>query len=206
MVQDVSVQAQVRHQSLQLRVLVPQLTELPQFAQSKTGILLLPQIERLLAMPCWRQTSTTLSPDSASRNTRRISSSLRPRFAISQFLLSFQRTTTGRHFSTSLWLSFWVLCQVIVPPQSVTDLPLLKNDPRSLLKIPFTQRVDHSKKRTLRLSFVVWASDLPPMSPGNRRLGPLLASRALRPQFRDTDQVEGRAAEHEQPIHLRQSA
>jgi len=32
------------------------------------------------------------------------------------------------------------------------------------LKIPFTQRVDHSKKRTLRLIFVVWASDLPPMS------------------------------------------
>ena len=35
---------------------------------------------------------------------------------------------------------------------------------RSLLKIPFTQRVDDSKKRTLRLIFVVWASDLPPMS------------------------------------------
>ena len=27
--------------------------------------------------------------------------------------------------------------------------------PKSLLKIPFTQRVDHSKKRTLRLRFVV---------------------------------------------------
>ena len=26
---------------------------------------------------------------------------------------------------------------------------------KSLLKIPFTQRVDHSKKRTLRLRFVV---------------------------------------------------
>jgi hypothetical protein len=33
-----------------------------------------------------------------------------------------------------------------------------------------------------------------------------VASCALRPQFRDTDQVKGRAAEHEQPIHLRQSA
>jgi hypothetical protein len=31
-------------------------------------------------------------------------------------------------------------------------------------------------------------------------------SRALRPQFRDTDQVERRAAEHEQPVHLPQSA
>ncbi len=30
--------------------------------------------------------------------------------------------------------------------------------------MPFTQRVDHSKKRTLKLSFVVGASDLPPMS------------------------------------------
>jgi hypothetical protein len=30
-----------------------------------------------------------------------------------------------------------------------------------------------------------------------------VASCALRPQFRDTDQVEGRAAEHEQPIYLR---
>jgi hypothetical protein len=33
-----------------------------------------------------------------------------------------------------------------------------------LLKIPFAQRVDHSKKRTLRLGFVVGASDQPPMS------------------------------------------
>jgi len=38
-----------------------------------------------------------------------------------------------------------------------------EHDPRSLLKIPFTQRVDHSKKRTRRLSFAVGASDLPPM-------------------------------------------
>jgi hypothetical protein len=47
-----------------------------------------------------------------------------------------------------------------------TSQQLLKvpKAPRSLLKIPFTQRVDHSKKRTLRLIFVVWASDLPPMS------------------------------------------
>ena len=36
-------------------------------------------------------------------------------------------------------------------------------------------------------------------------LGPAV-SRALRPQFRDTDQVKSRAAEHEQPVHLRQSA
>ena len=35
---------------------------------------------------------------------------------------------------------------------------------RSLLKMPFTQRVDHSKKHTLKLSFVVGASDLLPKS------------------------------------------
>ncbi len=35
---------------------------------------------------------------------------------------------------------------------------------RSLLKIPFRQRVDHSMKLTLRLSFVVLASDRSPMS------------------------------------------
>ena len=62
---------------------------------------------------------------------------------------------------------------------------------RSLLKIPLTQRADHSKKRTRRLSFVIWASDLP------AKVRSVAASRALRPQFRDTDQVEGRATEHE---------
>jgi hypothetical protein len=45
----VPVQAQVGHQSLQLRVLVSQLTELAQFAQPESGIPLLLQIERLLA-------------------------------------------------------------------------------------------------------------------------------------------------------------
>jgi hypothetical protein len=77
---------------------------------------------------------------------------------------------------------------------------------RSLLKIPFTQRVDHSKKRTLRQSFVVGASDLPPMPAWQPKVGSVASSRVLRSQFRDPDQVEGRAAEHEQPIHLRQSA
>jgi hypothetical protein len=62
-------------------------------------------------MPFFRQTSTTLSPDSASRKTRRISSSLCPRLAILQFSSRFQRTTTGHSLSTSKWLSFWVLGQ-----------------------------------------------------------------------------------------------
>ncbi len=51
--------------------------------------------------------------------------------------------------------------------------------------------MDHFKKRTLRLSFVVGASDLPPMSAEQPKVGSVASSRALRPQFRDTDQVEG---------------
>src|SRR5262245_25402662 len=75
-------------------------------------------------MPCLRQTSTTLSPDSASRKTRRISSSLCPRFAILQFSSSFQRTTTDHFLSTSKWLSFWVLGQVRKVGSSLTKTRL----------------------------------------------------------------------------------
>jgi hypothetical protein len=85
---------------------------------------------------------------------------------------------------------------------SITFLTLMSA--RSLLKIPFAERVDHSKKRTLRLRFL-WRFRSAPMS-GQPKVGSVASSRALRPQFRDTDQVEGRAAEHEQPVHLRQSA
>jgi hypothetical protein len=91
-------------------------------------------------------------------------------------------------------------CRSAVPSQQVIQLCF-----RSLLKIPFRQRVDHSMKRTLRLSFVVLTSDRPPTTTWQPRIWSV-ASRALRPQFRDADQVEGRAAEHEQPVHLRQSA
>jgi hypothetical protein len=45
---------------------------------------------------------------------------------------------------------------------------------RSLLKIPFTQRMDHSKKGTLTVSFVVWFSICSRCPAGNRRLGSLL--------------------------------
>ena len=64
----------------------------------------------------------------------------------------------------------------------------------------FARRVDHAKSRTLCCFG---------FRSGHHRRQPRVrasASRALRPQFRDTDQVEGRAAEHEQPIHLRQPA
>ncbi len=65
------------------------------------------------------------------------------------------------------------------------------------MKIPFTQRVDHSKKRTLRQSFVVGASDLPPMPAWQPKVWSVASSRALRSQFRDPDQVEGRAADNQ---------
>ena len=58
--------------------------------------------------------------------------------------------------------------------------------------------------RTVRLSFVTGASDLLAMTT-EQKFGSM-ASCAPRPQFRDTNQVEGRATEHEQPIHLRQTA
>ena len=45
------VQAQVRHQALQLRVLIAQLSQLAQLLQSHPRILLLPQVKRLLTDP-----------------------------------------------------------------------------------------------------------------------------------------------------------
>jgi hypothetical protein len=75
---------QVRHQTLQLRVLVAQLPQFAQLLQSQARILLLPEIETLLADAMLAAASTTVSPDSASRNTRRISYSLCPRFPISK--------------------------------------------------------------------------------------------------------------------------
>jgi hypothetical protein len=73
---------------------------------------------------------------------------------------------------------------------------------RSLLNIPFTQRMDRSKKGTLTVSFVVWLPICSRYPTANRRLGPLLLLALCAPQFRDTDQVEGGVAEHEQPVHL----
>jgi len=49
LLQDVPIEAEVGHQPLQLVVLFPKLPQLPQFVQTKTRILLLPQIEALLA-------------------------------------------------------------------------------------------------------------------------------------------------------------
>src|ERR1035438_4775140 len=72
--------------------------------------------------------------------------------------------------------------------------------PRSLLKISFTRRVDYSKGPHALLFWI-------PI--GHHRRQPRVgtaASRALRSQFRNPDQVEDRAAEHEQPIYLRQPA
>jgi hypothetical protein len=46
-----TIQAQIRHQTLQLRVLLAQLPQLPQLVQPKTRVLLLPQVKRLLADP-----------------------------------------------------------------------------------------------------------------------------------------------------------
>jgi hypothetical protein len=63
----------------------------------------------------------------------------------------------------------------------------------------------HTRNRKLRLRVVVLASDRPPMATWQPGVWSV-ASCALRSQFRDADQVEGRAAEHEQPIHLRQPA
>jgi hypothetical protein len=42
------------------------------------------------------------------------------------------------------------------------------------------------------------------MSCWQRKVGSVASSRAPRPQFRNTDQVEGRATEHPQPVYLRQ--
>src|ERR1700704_1693585 len=51
LLKDVPVQAQIRHQALQLRVLIAQLPQLAQLLQSQPRILLLPQVKRLLADP-----------------------------------------------------------------------------------------------------------------------------------------------------------
>jgi hypothetical protein len=47
----VAIETEVRHQTLQLVVLFPKLTQLAQFAQTQTCILLLSQIKALLADP-----------------------------------------------------------------------------------------------------------------------------------------------------------
>jgi hypothetical protein len=70
-----------------------------------------PQVMVCWLIPCLRQIATTVSPDSTARNTRRIASSLCPRFAIPWLSSPPQRTTTGRDLSTSRRLSFWVLGQ-----------------------------------------------------------------------------------------------
>jgi hypothetical protein len=112
LLQDVAVQREIGHQPLQLTVLLTQLPQFPQLAQTQSGILLLPQVKRLLAdrlIPCLRQISTTVSPDSASLRTRRIASSLCPRFAIFRPSSLLKRTTTSCRLSTSERTSFWVL-------------------------------------------------------------------------------------------------
>jgi len=50
-----------------------------------------------------------VSPDSASRNTRRISSSLGPRLPITRSPLVLPENHPKQKSSTSTWLSFWVL-------------------------------------------------------------------------------------------------
>jgi hypothetical protein len=62
-------------------------------------------------MPCSRQTPITFSPDSASRKTHKIYSSLCRRLAILLFSSHFQRTAKDRFFSISRWLSFWVTAE-----------------------------------------------------------------------------------------------
>src|SRR3954469_12387415 len=62
-------------------------------------------------MPCLRHTSTTVDPASASRSTRRISSSVCPRLPIPTSSSSLQDNHGGRELSTSKRLSFWVLGQ-----------------------------------------------------------------------------------------------
>src|ERR1039458_234374 len=75
-------------------------------------------------MPCLRQTSTTVSPDSASRSTLKISSSPCPRLPISWSPPPLQGTTKGRNLSTSKRLSFWVLGHARLQRQ-LHDPPLL---------------------------------------------------------------------------------
>jgi hypothetical protein len=68
---------------------------------------------------------------------------------------------------------------------------------RSLLKIPFLERVDHSLNRTLRLGFCFLGFGSAPMTSGQPGVGSVASSCALRLQFGDSDQVEGGAAEYE---------
>ena len=49
LLQDVAVEAQIRHQPLEFAILLAELPELPEFAQPQAGVFLLPHVERLLA-------------------------------------------------------------------------------------------------------------------------------------------------------------
>ena len=53
------------------------------------------------------------------------------------------------------------------------------------------------------LEALTYPSDLLSLA-GEQWVGSVVSC-SLRPQFRDTDQVEGRATEDEQPVHLRQA-
>ena len=80
-----------------------------------------------------------------------------------------------------------------------------RSQSRSLLKLAFVQRADHFMIACRAWLIVVCSAAARLLVPWQPRVGPRV-SRGLRQQFRDADQVEGSTAEHEQPIHLRQSA
>ena len=81
LLQDVTVQREVRDQVLKLRVLLAQLPELAQLAQAQPRILLLPNVEGRFADPVFAPMSATLAPPSACRIARKICSSVCPFFA-----------------------------------------------------------------------------------------------------------------------------
>jgi len=82
----VFVQTQVGNQLLQLPVLILELLQAPQFADTQTAVHLLPTVERLLRIPIRRMTSATGVPVSACISAKAICSSVYLDFFISSFL------------------------------------------------------------------------------------------------------------------------
>jgi hypothetical protein len=115
LLQDVTVQREVRDQVLKLRILLAQLPELAQRAQAQPRILLLPNVEVASLIPCSRQMSATLVPPSACRIARKICSFVCPLFATCvSSSCSPQRTAPAASNSTYPWLAFRVLGQSVL--------------------------------------------------------------------------------------------
>ena len=112
LLQDVTVQREIRDQVLEFRVLLAQLPELAQFAQPQSRILLLPNVERGFADPVF---AADVAHSAAALRLAQGPQDLLFRMSLLRhlrvLLVFAQRTTPAASNSTYPWLAFRVLGQ-----------------------------------------------------------------------------------------------